>query len=442
MAGIPPIIANTDFGQWQNWEQVNDPSGNSSYFVVPGYGGKYVYDPYRSQATGQITLYENPKAVYDAAAKAQAQQDKANSAGTQLATLGGTVAGLGTTALVSDAVAADKFSESLLGKGIDSITGGGAGAPSVATPGVSGGAAPEILSASRLPGEAAGSVGTQGAEAATWAARNPLLGGAAGAFGLALGSKGVYDAYEKGDPVTGGISGAGAGLGASLLAQSLGYSALGPWGWGVGLAIGLGAGLLGGRESGRDKIKKRIGALQEQGVQLPDFLLDNPQEYGKSKEELVQREAANQSEGQWGNPIFAESRDEGDLTGFDTWGSLPWFEAKGNEYLGATNEQQRYEMNRIANERGLFSEGNGALHADSKALSQVYDEVMSRPVEELPPVPDADTALSQRRNALPETREAEVAKPENIDEMASILAQKMDGKEPLGKGKQVTYFSR
>lgn len=141
--------------------------------------------------------------------------------------------------------------------------------------------------ASAIPEMAGGQVGTflqgnvgpvaDGAQYASDLAANqgglyglsPMATGALGAAGLALGSKGVYDAYEAGDPIMGGISGAGAGLGASMLSSALGLGALGPWGWGAGLAIGLGAGLLGDRETTTEhqqKIAQRLAGQHQNDV--------------------------------------------------------------------------------------------------------------------------------------------------------------------------------
>ena len=104
MAGTPPIVANTDFQQWQNWERITTPDGSTTYYVIPGYNGQYVFDPFTSDATGNITIYNNPKPAYDAAAKVQKQQDEAGSTSAQGAQIAGTVAGAATTAAVVDLV--------------------------------------------------------------------------------------------------------------------------------------------------------------------------------------------------------------------------------------------------------------------------------------------------------------------------------------------------
>jgi hypothetical protein len=212
--------------------------------------------------------------------------------------------------------------------------------------------------------------GSTATQTGTWAANNPMLGGALGAVGLGLGAKGVYDAAEAGDPIMGGISGAGAGLGASMLSQAVGLGALGPWGWGVGAALGIGAGLLGDRETGREQIQNRINALQEQGVNIPQPLLEDLSSYGLSKEDLVAREQAKIAAGQHGNPLFAQSRDEKDLTALDTVGGLMWMETLGNDYWSGFTPEQRVAMNDAALKQGLIEEGRGQLKFRDEAKAK------------------------------------------------------------------------
>lgn len=107
-----------------------------------------------------------------------------------------------------------------------------------------------------------------GAMETSWAAANPYIAGPVGAAGVVLGAKGTYDAYESGDPISGGISAAGMGLGANMLAGSLGYGALlGPWGIAGMAAIGIGAGLLGG---------KRDSTAEYQRKRWAEVAKDNP----------------------------------------------------------------------------------------------------------------------------------------------------------------------
>lgn len=406
MSNVPPIIANTDFQQWQGWQQVSDPSGQATYFVVPGYGGRYVYDPYASQATGRITIYENPAAVYEAAEEVRRQEEDANSAGSQLATVGGAVAGLGATKLVSNAVAAEKFSDSWLGQGYDAVFGGGGQAAqqtgnAASTVGQSanaaqgagaagaGGAgaaqsslgAPEVVSVTRNSGEAAsGAAGAGDAGVGTWAASNPYLGAAAGAAGVIGGGYGLYESYESGDEVGGALSGASLAAGASTLSAAMGYGALlGPWGIAAAAVIGAAIAAFGDRETGREIIQKRLTELKDEGVSVPDAMR-RIAEYGASKGDLIQREKQKEQEsgGLYGNSKFAESRDEADLRYTDTWGGLPWFESLGNQYLAGT-ERQRKRANEIALERGLFEEKRGQLYADGDALSDIWAEVQQDP---------------------------------------------------------------
>ena len=140
----PPIVANTDFQQWQSWQPVRTPAGDRTYYVIPGYNNQYVFDPYTSDATGRITIYQNPQPLYEAEQKAQAAKEDAGSTSSQLAGIGGTIAGAGTTYLIADAIAkpwAESTLGSWLGSGSSAGTGAGAGA------GATGGAGAGVTSA-------------------------------------------------------------------------------------------------------------------------------------------------------------------------------------------------------------------------------------------------------------------------------------------------------
>jgi len=66
----------TDYNNYQSWEQVVTPDGQT-YYQVPGNPG-YVYDPVASAASGRRVFHANPKTAIDAQAEQKRQQDKAN----------------------------------------------------------------------------------------------------------------------------------------------------------------------------------------------------------------------------------------------------------------------------------------------------------------------------------------------------------------------------
>lgn len=215
----PPIVSNTDFQQWQSWQQVKTPSGDRTYYVIPGYNGQYVFDPYTSDATGRITIYQNPAPLYEAERKAREQQEAAGSSSSQLAGIAGTVSGaLATKGIYDIATGADKIAGIVsnpwagASTGTGASTGAGVGAGAGA-----GGAAPEILSAKYVTSTGAG-VGT-GAGAGTGAgvgtgagasslANTPLIDPtlAAAAFAVAATLMNKHGEKYIGDPVISGLN--------------------------------------------------------------------------------------------------------------------------------------------------------------------------------------------------------------------------------------------
>ena len=452
----PPIIANTDFSQWQTWQKVTAPGGNDAYFVVPGYGGKYVYDPYTSAATGKLTLFENPQSYYEAAEAQKKAEEDANSLGAQLAVPAGAIVGT-----VGADYVAGLFDGSEVAAQVATPATGIAGTAGV------GGQAPTIVSAARTPGE----IAAGGAQPGTFDAGGPIgsnIGtvaqGALGAAGLALGAKGVYDSFEAGDPLGGAISGASAGAGGLALAGSLGAATGGLALPIIGAAALLGgaAGLFGDRETGREQIQKRLQGLQKKGVNVPNANA-YVQDYGLEKEDLVAREQQKVQQGLYGNPKFAASRDEKDLRPEDTWGGLMWFEEFGNDYLGNTTEEQRRAMNQLALDKGLIKEGRGQLSfTDNKAAREIYQQVVSGVSEEEGKKEDAPgtgsgvgTQLQQvdpavLNKATPQTRPTTQSGGDTFSQVdlanlseeqrAALLAKLMDGTAPLGTGAQPGLF--
>jgi hypothetical protein len=202
------------------------------------------------------------------------------------------------------------------------------------------------------------------------------------AAGIATAGINAYDALKNIKKGSRGGKGAVEGVG-TLAGTTIGTIFGGAAGAGIGSVIGRTAGRglasigqslgLVGQKSGRDLINDRIQALQDKGVEIPQELLDEYNTYGLSQDELVKR-----AEESGGNATFARTRDEKDLTPEDTWGGLMWQEVKGNDYLKATTENQRREMNQRALDEGLIDESRGALNfKDPNRASQIFDEVMA-----------------------------------------------------------------
>lgn len=227
------------------------------------------------------------------------------------------------------------------------------------------GSAPNVLSVTRSPMQG-GSFFDKGGPV------NNILGntgqGLLGGAGLLLGAKGMYDAYQDGSPIGGALSGAGAGAGGLALAGSLGAAT-----GGLALPVIAGAALLGGglgalgdRETGRELIQKRVEGLQNQGVNIPQPLLNELGTYGLSQDDLVAREQQKIASGQHGNAIFAQTRNVKDLTPQDTVGGLMWLETLGNDYLQGMTPEQRIALNDAALKEGLVTEGRGQLNLTDK----------------------------------------------------------------------------
>lgn len=389
----PPIVTGTDFSQWQTWTPVTDPTGNNTYYEVPGYGGKYVYDPYTSAATGKYTIYENPKPFYDAAEAKKKQDEKATGLTAQLAVPAGALATTLGASAIKDYFAGDKASKVVK-----------AGATGLAEA-VPSSAAPKIVSAAR-PG-ATGSAAASESFLGGLASGDPLAGTASGALpyaGAALGAYGLYDLATdpKKNPLSGAAQGAASGAAIGSVIPGAGTVI----GAGIGGVIGLASSLFGYHESGREKMQKRIDKLKKDGVNLPEFVVGNPQNYGLSKEELVAREEQKVAQGLPGNPKFAASRDEKDLLPTDTVGGLMWFEKLGNDYLGKATEEQRMQMNQMALDAGIINEARGQLSfTDEKKAQSIINQVL-------------------------------YGKEDEEEKASDELAAMMDGRTPLGAGAQ------
>lgn len=406
MAGTPPIVANVDYNQWQNWEKVTTPDGSTSYYVVPGYNSQYVFDPFASNATGDITIYNNPKPAYDAAAKVQSQQEEAGGTSAQIAQIGGTVAGAAVTAGVADVVK----NGGLAGSSVGNLLGIADPAKSVAA------VAPTVLSAKTIEG--VGSVAQVAAANATMeaaasgataeVAKQAGIDAASTAGGVAETAGQVaqyaawaYSAYQAynvlSDPDMPDDKKA------AQTAKLVGLAVADAWTFGAASFVdgvvqrsktaqniqkyvdplGFAVNKWLNRPTGKQIRGERMGKLQESGVALPDFMSEDYAQQGKlSQSDLIAREQKKfeESGGAFGNAKFAESRDENDLKYTDTWGGLPWLEEFGNQYLQEWSEDQRKRVNQAVLGEGLIEEKRGQLYfRDKDRVKEIAGNVLSTP---------------------------------------------------------------
>lgn len=361
---MPSELAGVDFNQYKNWQVVNTPSGGT-YYAVPGTA--FVYDPFLSQAKGQIVLYQNPTPQLEQQQQAEAEreqqlklQQQASDPVRQLIPIAGSTAG----------IIGSKYA-------IDALTGGSAaantaGGANLAAQGANqafaegaGMAAPEIISASQIPAGGASTAANLGAEAGLGI--TPYLGVA----GAGLGAYGTYQGIKNHDPLGAGLSGAGMGLGLGMAAPLVG---LGPLGWGaLGLMAlgGAGVGSLGAFASAlgdKDQWKtegKRLSKLAEQGINIPEPLMAITQlKKGRSKDELINFEQQKIDQGMYGNTSFAKSRNESDLKPQDIWGSAAFFEKFGNDWLNKYSEAERQQIAQKALDSGAVREHKGTIDVD------------------------------------------------------------------------------
>ena len=479
MAAVPPIVANTNFGQWQSWQKVTDPSGASNYYVVPGYGGRYVYDPFASEATGKITLYENPQSVYDAANEAIKQEEDANSLLAQGAVPLGALAGTLGTKWVAGQVA-DKGSQAIgqaaaqeAAKGFGNtatqqVAQQTAQAGTAGVGGTIGGAAPAAVQGfeQSLGGVAPSSVSSTApaAEVGTFDAGGPIgsnIGtvaqGALGAAGLGIGLKGAYDAFEAGDPVGGAISGAGAGAGGLALAGALGAST-----GGLALPIIAGAALLGGaggffggHESTREHAMKNTGKLLDKN---PDD--EKYQAYVQGMREQFQSEPPDPSKPFAGKYATWDEYKKAGLEAQDLTGVFGNIETFGSDWTNLSFEQQVGATQQLIN-AGLYDSKKGEVVITDKGKAQkVFNDFLSGGGGEGEAEPEErkfDPVTDQELKEIPEPQQRPTPQPEggfvpyneqplpgmeNLtpEQQAEMLAKLLDNTAPnFGKAPQATY---
>lgn len=198
-----------------------------------------------------------------------------------------------------------------------------------------------------------------GAETAVPAAPSAL--GSVGTYALpAAGLYGLYDIWKnkrKGFRGTAQGAAAGAALG----------SPFGPVGIGVGAALGGAYGTFASKfdKDSWDTERKRLEDLKDQGYAIPQNLFDNSPSKGRSIQELINHDYANDFIGrgknnEWVNNTFAQSRNEADLRPEDVVGYSAFIKNFGNNYLNAPLEK-KLALAKYALENGLINEHQGTI---------------------------------------------------------------------------------
>lgn len=395
MAATPPIIANTDFNQWQTWTPVKDPNTDRTYYVIPGYGNRYVYDPFESNATGRIQLYDNPQPFYDTAERVRKEQEEATSPMAQLAGPLGAIGGV---------YAGKKVSDLIAGTGaVAKEAGVQAGLSKTAEVGASKLGAPQIFGASRV-----------GASQAGAAPANSFMSGigapAAGALGAAALGASMYN--YGGRKVLQGEAEPGDVLNTALQSNPItGWMnpALDVLGLGtVGSILGL------NRKTTKQKQKERAAALANKDESFANVLSiasNNADEIRSAQE-------------------AAAAQTPGDYKG--------WFELEG---LGPVWVNKQAPQEGFQHNQEYFETlGSGdVLH-----MPWLYENVEGygqKPLEEQIKIADAALQFGNPKgNAgnIDFSMTPEFKAAIGLEDLSDELVKKMDG-EPLGEGERSKY---
>lgn len=485
---VPPIVANTDFNQWQSWQTVTTPGGDRTYYVVPGYNGQYVFDPYESDATGSIMIYRNPKPVYDRAEEERKQAEKANSITAQLAPVAGTAVGAIGAGYVADTIA--NWGSSAAGGAAQAAgTGAATGAATTGATGAAGaGTTSAVTGAAQAGTDAASGIGGMFSADGAISQALPYLGAAAGAYGL-------YDLFEGADykGQYAGRAAQGAASGAAIGSAFGGIGAI-P-GALIGGALGLIAGFAGSGKSrhqvARDQWRKEF---QNAGLLDKDFnfTLADGRKFdlgrdgrgwtykGKDGRTYKSQFEVDFSDPRRGyaagaiNPLMDILTQGGYSTGEVEAAATPAASfinmlAEGAGDVGYVNENARnlYEklgfnqekmfnaINQLAESGKISKEQQLAYH---NAVNVAYGEEFGtgRKIDQSD-VPDftemesiADQAVDESGNIRPEIEEEFILRqpyrvdPEQVqmEEQSEQLAAMMDNRVPLGEQRQPFSFAR
>lgn len=355
MAGYYP----TTMGAQQTSRYPRVGPNYQKYGEQPGWKYDYSIDMYRRdpKVDQEIGLAEKPKSTTD-----QLMPIAAVAGGTALATEAGKQA----LPMIKEGVgAAYTGAKGLLGFG------DAAGAATTATESALPSALQTGASSSAVPVGTAANGGTLMSDG-TIAGSESMLGSAApylGAAGAALGAKGIYDATQlknrKSGAISGGISGAGMGLGAAAAMAPL--LALGPAGWAAmalgGGALGAGMGGVMARESTDDKSKRRFGTLEgmAEDAAWKDIVNTGRQE------SVDDRDTWDLGDDTSDAPIDLMTRSYGVLNTF------------GPEWAGVDPAKRQEVVSRMVGEGLINSKQGDYLVENQDRAKEIYNEVVGTP---------------------------------------------------------------
>jgi hypothetical protein len=473
MVATPPIVANTDFQQWQSWQKVQEPGGGRTYYVIPGYDNRYVFDPYGSDATGRITIYENPQGTYDAVEEAKKQEEDANSLGAQLAVPAGAIAGTAIVDGVSDLGIGTSIKKGLGSIFADAATSNAVN-PAIQTPNIVGASRVPSL-ATAAPSQTGGGFGISGAVA-------PLAVGAIGAYT----AKSALDSFEAGKGQSVGDAFKNDISDGSLLNY---VPVLGQAKW-LGSILGS---VFGGDRTKIEgkKLKGLANNLLEQGLDpslyIPGYnasdddlgFKDEARSHAEQLRDSVKSTGLDESfqgftsDGRFVNNRFLSSGDEKDLTGIDIQGYADTVQAlleSGALTDGMTQEEidrARFDLADRAIAAGAVKQSKGSIEIDRDKLFSFNDENFKPTSYEQilqfggggeSPTPlqaSSGFQLATQDIAKPDTGNQYQAEnlqstglvglsPDQLSEeaKATLLAQLLDGDEQLGAGVPLDILGR
>lgn len=180
---------------------------------------------------------------------------------------------------------------------------------------------------------------------------------AAVAGGVALGAKGLYDTI-KGDDTKGALDWASRGT--------------------IGIATGglsevfrAANGLFGSKDTWK-KEKNQLESLQEDGVYIPENLFESMPTGPRSKEDLINKTVGRDfvgfaPDGTWVNNVFADSRDEKDLRGYDIVNYSAFAKNDPEWFRKPMEERVAFAEQALAS--GAVDEHNGTIDVDFNKLN-------------------------------------------------------------------------
>lgn len=217
----------------------------------------------------------------------------------------------------------------------------------------------------------------------------PMLQGTLGGAGLIAGAMGMKEAYERGSPLQGAISGVGAGVGASMLGSSLGLAFLPGIGWMAagGAILGTALGLFGGPPK-TEVEDKRFKKLSDKGILMHTSSFVPESRTRKEQLKAVKDLGVEPGfvgvhpEIGWVNTKWLESGKESDLKAEDIWGYSAFYEKYGNKWLGEFSEDDRRRIAQEAIDKGAVREHHGTIDVDWKKAEAETEEEKKEKEEE------------------------------------------------------------